>query len=116
MVPNNTALTTFCLPNYDSSIQPPAVYTSSVFLSVQTDIGGAAFTAFASQTCNVLDIDNNTGVTIEVQKNGSGPTVTIPTGQGGKSFSGITNANQLAVRRVDLNITQVTVTAEAITI
>lgn len=116
MVPNNTALSTFCLPNYDSSIVPPATYTSSVFLSVETALTGVDFTTFASQTCTNLYIDNNTGTVIEVQKNGSGPTITVQSGTGGRNFGGITNADQLAVRRVDQSVVRVIVTAEAITV
>ena len=111
MVPN-TPVNTYCLPNVNAQVQP---YTSSVYMSLTTNSTGSVYTAFGSQACTILDIDNRTGVQLEVQKNGSGPSVLIPVATV-RSFSGITNANQLAVRRVDQSNTTVTTTAEAITI
>ncbi len=111
MVPN-TPVNTYCLPNVNAQVLP---YTSSAFMSVTTSATGANFVAFGSQSCTIINIDNKTGTQIEVQKNGSGPAVLIAVGAT-REFSGITNANQLAIRRVDQSNTQVTTTAEAITV
>lgn len=91
-------------------------YTSSSFISVATNADGTTYTAFASTVCDGLQVENNTGTEIEIQKGGTGGTIRIPSGIGGRYFSGISNANQLAVRRTDLSTTSVTVRAEAITL
>lgn len=108
----NTPVNTYCLPNVSAVVTP---YTSSVFMSATTSATGATYVAFSSQACTIIDIDNRTTVQIEVQKDGAGVAVLIPVGTV-RSFSGITNANQLAIRRVDQSNTQVSVTAEAITV
>jgi hypothetical protein len=79
-------------------------------ISVQTAATGTNYTAFASQVCKQLTLSNQSGVTIEVRQGAAGVALQIPTGAF-YTFFGITNANQLDVRRVDTQNTQVTITA-----
>lgn len=81
-------------------------------LSVQTAADGTSFVAFASNDCRALDIVNTTGTTIEYRRNGAGTAMPIPDGSS-RLVIGITNANQVSVRRKDLAVTQVTAHAEA---
>lgn len=85
-------------------------FTTSGNISAQTSATGANFVAFGSQLCKKLTISNQTGTTIEVRQNGTGVAFQIPTGNF-YIFTGITNANQLSIRRSDSSNTQVTVTA-----
>ena len=79
-------------------------------ISVQTAANGTDFVAFASQECKQLTISNSTGTEIEVRQDGAG--VALPVFDSTYyTFFGITNANQLSVRRSDASTTQVTVTA-----
>lgn len=86
--------------------------TSATNLSVTTAATGATYTSFSSQACTALDIVNNSGTTIEYRRGGAGVAVQIPTGAA-RMVIGITNANQIDVRRTDTSNAQVTVTAEA---
>ena len=79
-------------------------------LSVTTAATGTNYTAFGSQPCKQLTISNQSGTTIEVRQGGAGVAFQIPTAAF-YTFFGITNANQLDVRRVDTGSAQVTVTA-----
>lgn len=97
---------------------PPTV-TSETTVAVTTtaSVSDATFAVFASTACTELEIDNNTGVEIEYQRNGAGLTIVIPPGHV-RRIPGITNSNQIGVRRVDYasGISRtVTVTARAIT-
>lgn len=91
------------------------VATSVTILNLTTAAIGSNWTAFASQSCNALDIVNNTPAAIEYRRGGSGSSMQITSGAG-RIVVGITNANQIEVRRVDQLDTQVIVQAEAITI
>lgn len=79
-------------------------------LSVQTANPGTGYTVFGSQACKQLTISNQTGVTIQVQQGGAGVGFEIPHG-GVIPFYGLTNANQLGIKRQDNSNLQVTVTA-----
>lgn len=79
-------------------------------LSLQTASTGATYAVFASQACKQLTVSNQTGVLIEVQQGGSGVGFQVPAGAV-IPFFGLTNANQLGVKRADNGNTQVTVTA-----
>ena len=98
-------------PTLDASKTPviPSM-TSGGNLAVTTNATGTTFNAFTSQACKQLNISNQTGVTIEVQQGGAGVALQIPTGAF-YTFFGITNTNQLGIRRTDVSNTQVTVTA-----
>lgn len=93
--------------------------TSETTLSVTTTAAAsdAAFAVFSSQSCTELVILNKTGVTLEYQRDGAGLTINIRPGQE-RRITGITNANQIGVRRTDFasGISRAsTVTARAIT-
>lgn len=79
-------------------------------VSVQTAVSGTGYTAFGAQACKQLTILNGTGVDIGVTVGGAGVEVPVLAGTY-YTFFGITNANQLSVRRVDTSTTQVTVPA-----
>lgn len=85
---------------------------SGTILALTTAATGANFTAFAAQACVALDIVNNTGVTIEYRRGGAGTAMQIPSGAA-RMVIGITNANQIDVRRTDASNTPVTLQAEA---
>ncbi|MGH2340633.1 hypothetical protein ACRC7T_04025 [Segnochrobactraceae bacterium EtOH-i3] len=79
-------------------------------LAVTTAAGGTTFVAFASQACKQLTVINNTGTVLEVQRGGSG--IAVPVFPATYfTFFGLTNANQLGVRRVDQAATSVTAQA-----
>lgn len=78
--------------------------------SVTTAATGTNWTAFASQALKQLTISNQTGVTLEFRQGAAGVGLPIPT-SAFYTFFGLTNANQIDVRRVDTSNTQVTVAA-----
>lgn len=109
----NSSLTSIDVktPTLDNGKQPviPSM-TAGGNLSVQTAATGTNWTAFASQALKQLTVSNQTGTNLEFRQGGAGvgfivPNISIFT------FFGITNANQIEVRRVDTSNTQVTVTA-----
>lgn len=99
------------MPASDNAKQPviPS-FTSGANLSAQTNATGTNYTAFGSQVCKQLTVSNQTGTTIEVRQDATGVGLQVPSGAF-YTFFGITNANQLGIRRVDQSNTQVTVTA-----
>lgn len=86
--------------------------SSGTILGLTTSATGTTYTAFGSQACTGLDVVNNTGTTIEYRRGGAGTAMQIPTGTA-RIVIGITNANQVDVRRTDTSNTQVTLQAEA---
>jgi len=88
---------------------------SVTIMSLTTSATGATFNAFSSQACNSLDIVNTSSVAIEYRRGATGSAMTILSGSS-RLIVGITNANQIDVRRVDQSNTQITIPAEAIVI
>ena len=88
---------------------------SATILSLTTAATGTNYTAFSSQTCQSLDIVNSSSVAIEYRRGATGNAMTILSGSS-RLVVGITNANQIDVRRVDTSNTQITIPAEAIVI
>lgn len=84
--------------------------TSAGNLSVQTAAVGSNWVALSTQACERVTITNTSGTLIETRQDGAGAGLQIPDGAG-FVFEGLTNANQLSLRRVDLSNTQVTVYA-----
>lgn len=78
--------------------------------SAQTAANGTDWTAFASQACAQLTISNDTGATIEFIQGGTGAAFSVFDSTY-FTILGITNANQISVRRKDNSTTQVTVKA-----
>ncbi|WP_398493356.1 hypothetical protein [Variovorax sp.] len=88
-------------------------YSTVTPLSLPTLNPGSGFNQFGAQACTSLDLINNTGTTLEY-KRGSTGTVFIPVPPGtSRLIQGITNANQIYVRRLDQSNTVVTLVAEA---
>jgi len=79
-------------------------------ISVTSSATGSVYVPLASQTCKQLTVSNQTGVLLEFQQGGSGTGLQIPNGAF-YTFFGLSNTNQIAIRRVDQSNTQVTVTA-----
>jgi hypothetical protein len=91
----------------------PTAATGAI-LALTTNATGTTFTAFGASTCVALDIVNNTGTTIEYRRGATPAAMQIPTGTA-RLVVGITNANQIEVRRTDVSNVQVTLQAEAFT-
>jgi hypothetical protein len=85
--------------------------TASI-LALQTAATGANYAVFASTACTSLEIINLTGVDLEYRRSGAGETFPLPANSS-RTVLGLTNANQIGVRRIDQSNTQVTVKAEA---
>lgn len=79
-------------------------------LSITTAVVGTDWTAFASTPCMRVHVLNTSSTAVEVRQNGAGVGLVIPI-NAGFTFSGISDADQLSVRRVDTSNTQVTITA-----
>jgi hypothetical protein len=93
-------------------VTPSAVprLTSVTNASVATSGTGATFVPLASAACNAVEFINTApaAVDIEYRRGGAGVAINIPAGA---SFPvlGVTNANQLDIRRVDQSNTPQTV-------
>lgn len=98
------------LANDQAAVGVAPQLASGGHVSVQTAVSGTGYTAFGAQACKQLTILNGTGVDIGVTVGGAGVEVPVLAGTY-YTFFGITNANQLSVRRVDTSTTQVTVAA-----
>ncbi|AEY69593.1 hypothetical protein PEp14_0004 [Erwinia phage PEp14] len=77
-----------------------------------TAANGTDFVAFPNLGAEMLDITNDTGADLEYRRNGSANTFPILNGQS-RLIQGITNINQISVRRTDTGTTQVKVKGEA---
>lgn len=86
-------------------------YSAVTILSLTTSTTGATFVAFGALACTSLDLVNVSAVDVEYQRGGAGATMTVPAGSS-RLIQGITNANQIGVRRSDNNNAQVVVKAE----
>lgn len=79
-------------------------------IGLTTNATGTTYTAFASQALKQLTLVNNTGTTIEFRQGASG--IAIPVfDKTAFTIFGITNANQIDVRRTDTSNTTVSVQA-----
>jgi hypothetical protein len=86
---------------------------SATILTLTTAATGTNWTAFGSSVCDALDLTNSTSVAIEYRRGGAGNGMQVLSGAS-RLIVGISNANQIEVRRVDTSNTQVTVQAEAL--
>ena len=87
---------------------------SATILTLTTNATGTTWTAFGSQACNALDLTNSTSVALEYRRSGAGNGMQVLSGAS-RLIVGISNANEIEVRRVDTSNTQVTIQAEALT-
>lgn len=99
------------MPALDNNRQPvlPSM-VSGGNIAVTTAATGTNYTAFASQACKQLTLSNQSGVVVEVRQGAAGVALQIPT-SAFYTFFGLTNTNQLDVRRTDVSNTQITLTA-----
>ena len=86
------------------------VLTAGGHISATTAASGTGYTAFGGQACKQITICNGSGIDIGVTVGGAGVEVPVFAGTY-MTFFGITNTNQLSVRRVDTGTVQVPVTA-----
>jgi hypothetical protein len=86
---------------------------SATILTLTTAATGTNWTAFGSSACDALDLTNSTSGAIEYRRGGAGNGMQVLSGAS-RLIVGISNANQIEVRRVDTSNTQVTVQAEAL--
>jgi hypothetical protein len=77
-------------------------------LSVQTENPGTDWAVLDSQAAYKATISNQTGTSISVRQGGAGDAFIIPTGQIFE-FEGISNTDQLSIKRTDESNTQVSV-------
>jgi hypothetical protein len=84
--------------------------TASGIFTVTSAATGTNWTTFSSNQATKVAVSNQTGTTLEVRQGGTGSGFAIPTGTI-FTFAGITNTNQLSLRRVDTSNTQVTASA-----
>ena len=87
---------------------------SAVILTLTTASAGTSYTSFSSQTCDALDLTNSSSVAVEYRRGGAGNAMQVLSGAS-RLIVGITNANEIDVRRVDTSNTQITIQAEALT-
>lgn len=98
-----------------SSPQPVTFPTSTgLILSLTTSATGANFVAFGSAACAMMTLVNESATDIEFRRDGIGASIKVATG-GSRDIYGLTNANQIDVRRVDTSDTQVTIKADTLT-
>lgn len=92
------------------------MYRSQVNLHLTTSAMGATYVAFAdTPNINGVDVVNSSGTALEFIIDGAGVSAYLPDNSG-TWIGGITNANQISIRRVDVSNTPVTITARAIAI
>lgn len=106
----NTTLSTLLAAIRDS-VKVPQFSAVSV-LNITTPLSAGTYNVFGTSACTALDIVNDTGVDIEYRRNAAGLAFPVLAGTS-RLVTGITNANQIGVRRVDQVLTAVTVKAEA---
>lgn len=98
------------LASDQATLSVAPVLTAGGHISVSTAVSGTGYTAFGGQACKQITICNGSGIDIGVTVGGAGVEVPVFAGTY-MTFFGLTNANQLHVRRVDTGTVQVPVTA-----
>lgn len=83
-----------------SPVRVLASFTNGGNLSVNSDPDGTTFVTFPAQACTQLTVINDTNFSFEVRQGGAGVAVPV-LAQSSFTFFGVTNANQLSVRRKD---------------
>ncbi|AXF51432.1 hypothetical protein PQA73_gp04 [Erwinia phage Pavtok] len=80
--------------------------------NINTAANGTDYVAFPNVAAEMLDITNDTGVDLEYRRTASANTFPILAGQS-RLITGITNTNQISIRRADVGTAQVKVKGEA---
>lgn len=109
-----SALSLSVAPSSDANVARE-VYSAVVGLTGATPASGTGWGVLSSQACTSLDLINATSVDVEYRRNGAGVGIPVPAFSS-RLIQGITNANQIGVRRVDQGVTPVNVFAEAFTV
>lgn len=104
--PTTSLQKTVSLLNYDSEI-----VTSAGNLSLTTSSSGSTFTSFSDRVAKQLSITNVSGYQVDVKRNSDTVYQPIPS-PGVWTFRGISNANQISVRRTDVSNAQISVIGE----
>lgn len=94
----------------DSSVVITPAMGAGGNMEAQTAAAGANYAAFANQACKQVTIVNDSGTDVQWQQGGAGVALTVPAGHSFTIF-GISNANQIGVRRKDTSNTRVMVGA-----
>jgi hypothetical protein len=81
------------------------------FEDIQTSNSGAEYVQLTGGECKQVFIMNITGVTLEILRNGAGKALPLPD-RCGYLVRGLTDANQISIRRQDQENIQVTVNYE----
>lgn len=82
--------------------------TSAAFLpSIQTAADGTSFVTLPAMLCSAVHVLNLTGTALSFKRGSAAEAFVLPA-SAGYTFRGITNANQLAVKRTDESATRVT--------
>lgn len=81
-------------------------------LSTPTLGVGANFNPLAATPCSMVELINNTAVDIEYRRNALTAYIPVMAGTS-RMVQGLTNANQIAIRRIDQSAAIVTIPAEA---
>jgi len=85
----------------------------NVFLgNVVTSTLGTAWSTVSSYACNAVSLLNISTTTLAMQQDGAGNTAPILPGQSA-IITGLSNANQIAIQRLDLGTVAVTASAIA---
>lgn len=86
---------------------------SATIVTCQTAAAGNNWTSFGAQACTQLSVVNNSGVDLEFRRGGGGAALPI-LNRMAYLIIGITNANQISIRRIDQDNSQVVLAAEAL--
>lgn len=87
------------------------IWSTVTITSLTTSGTGTPYVDFGSIACTSMDIVNTTNIDVEYIRNGTGTAMPIPAGTS-RLVQGITNANQISVRRADTSTAQITIYAE----
>lgn len=86
---------------------------AATIMDCETAAAGATWAVFANQACTCLSLVNNSGQDLEYRRGGAGKALPL-LNRMAYLVVGITNANQVSIRRIDQSNTQVTLSAEAL--
>lgn len=87
-----------------------ASFSAGGNLSVSSNADGVSFVTLPAQACTQLTVINDTNFSFEVRQGGAGVAVPV-LAQSSFTFFGVTNANQLSVRRKDNEVEVVNIYA-----
>lgn len=85
----------------------------ATILSCATAVNGANWTAFEPHACRQMSVVNNSGADLEFRRGGAGLALPI-LNRMAYLILGITDANQISIRRIDQSDEQAVLAAEAL--